>query len=480
MAQTPTAIWWIRRDLRLHDNPALHAALAHGRVVPVFVADPTLLGGRSHRNATRRRAFLFGALESLDRELRARGARLIARAGRPAEVLAALLAETGADLIVAGEDYGPYARRRDAAVQAALPLRLTAGPTVHHPQSVRKADGGPYTVFTPFSKAWLALPRPRPDDVLKAPDALPALPDDWRSERLAASPSSHEAFPADERVARERLRRFVAGADAPVSRYHAERDLLGVAGTSSLSPYLRFGLLSAREAVVGALNAVAHAQEPASAQGAQTWLNELIWREFYQGILYHFPNVLRTAFNPALRDIAWRAAPQDLEAWQAGLTGVPVVDAAMRQLAETGWMHNRARMIVASFLVKDLLIDWRAGEQWFMDQLIDGDPAANNGGWQWTAGVGTDAAPYFRIFNPVLQGRKFDPTGDYIRRYVPELAGLPDRAIHEPWTLTPLEQRQHGVVIGEHYPAPIVDRTVARTRTLRAYQAARERHSRES
>jgi deoxyribodipyrimidine photo-lyase len=187
---------------------------------------------------------------------------------------------------------------------------------------------------------------------------------------------------------------------------------------------------------------------------------------------------LRTAFNPALRDIEWRNAPDDLAAWKAGRTGVPIVDAGMRQLSELGWMHNRARMIVASFLVKDLLIDWQIGEQWFMDQLVDGDPAANNGGWQWTAGVGTDAAPYFRIFNPVLQSRKFDPTGDYIRRYVPELARLDVRHIHEPWSMTPDQQRACGVQIGRDYPAPIVDRAQARDRVLSAYRAARDRYTR--
>ncbi len=467
----PTAIWWIRRDLRLHDNPALQDALAHGRVVPVFIIDPALVDGRSHRAAHNRRSFLFGALAALDRELRARGARLIVRSGPPLTALGQLLAEVGADLIVAGEDYGPYARRRDAAVQAALPLRLTEGPTVHHPLAVKKSDGGPYTVYTPFSKAWLALPRPR-GAAPSAPRAisLPAI--DLASDPLpgfAALPD----FPATEAEARARLKRFTAGSQASILRYRADRDLMARAGTSSLSPYLRFGLISAREAVDAATAAIAAADAPA-AQGAQTWLNELIWREFYQSILYHFPHVLRMAFNPSLRDIAWREAPADLEAWRQGRTGVPVVDAAMRQLAQTGWMHNRARMIVASFLVKDLLIDWRIGEQWFMDHLVDGDPAANNGGWQWTAGVGTDAAPYFRIFNPVLQSRKFDATGDYIRRYVPELAGLPDDLIHEPWKATPLEQRAAGLVMGDHYPVPIVDRAVARERVLRAYQHARE------
>ena len=200
----------------------------------------------------------------------------------------------------------------------------------------------------------------------------------------------------------------------------------------------------------------------------------MIWREFYLYVLLHHPRVLQSAFNPRLRHIAWRDAPSDFVAWQTGQTGYPVVDACMRQLNATGWLQNRGRMIVASFLIKDLLLDWREGEAYFMRQLIDGDLAANNGGWQWTAGVGTDAAPYFRIFNPVLQSQKFDPTGDFIRRWVPELAALPSSVIHAPWLMSPLEQRLHGVVIGQQYPAPVVDHAIARARTLAAYRAARD------
>lgn len=469
----PTAIWWIRRDLRLNDNPALNAAVKHGRLVPVFINDPAITRGRMHGSATRRRDFLMASLSSLDADLQARGARLIVRTGPPERVLRDLASETGADLIVAGEDFTPYARSRDARVQRELPLRLVEGATVHHPLAVKKADGGAYTVFTPFSKAWLALPvggllGPGPNR-LTGPDAT-------LSSEVVPYTAAPTGFPASEAEARRRLIEFAVGGDPAIGRYKAERDLPGREGTSKLSPYLRFGLISAREAAAVARESIKSARDPAAAQGAQTWLNELIWREFYQSVLYHYPDVLECAFNPTLREIAWRDAPDDLAAWKAGQTGVPIVDAAMRQLAETGWMHNRARMIVASFLVKDLLIDWRLGEQWFMDQLIDGDPAANNGGWQWTAGVGTDAAPYFRIFNPVLQSRKFDPSGAYIRRYVPELVGLSNEAIHEPWTLTPLEQRAGGVSVGSSYPAPIVDRPQARERVLRAYQASRDRH----
>jgi deoxyribodipyrimidine photo-lyase len=459
----PTALWWIRRDLRLADNAALDAALRHGAVVPVFILDPAAAGSRYHARAERRRAFLYAGLRTLDADLRARGSRLVVRAGRPLPALTRLMAETGAAGLFAEEDFSPYARRRDAAVQQALPLTLTRGLTVHHPASVHKAGGGPYTVFTPFSKAWRALRPPTPADLVPAPAQLPAVAPALASEPLPEA-LAPPGFPAGEAEARRRLERFLAG---PVQGYAEARNWLGDDGTSGLSPYLRFGMLSARTAVVAALEA---AGEAPARRGAEAWLNELIWREFYMAVLSHFPGVLRAAFNPRLRAIPWRDAPEDLAAWQAGRTGYPVVDAAMRQLAQTGWMHNRGRMIVASFLVKDLLIDWRLGEQWFMDQLVDGDPAANNGGWQWTAGTGTDAAPYFRIFNPVLQGQKFDPAGRFIRRYVPELARVPDPYLHEPWKMPPLEQRLAGCLIGQDYPAPIVDRSRVKARTLAAYK----------
>jgi deoxyribodipyrimidine photo-lyase len=469
-----TAIWWIRRDLRLADNQALATALAQAeQVIPVFVLDPALL--ESPRASDRRAAFLLGGLRQLSVDLRALGSHLVVRRGDPVVALKALRDETRADHIFAEEDYSRYAQQRDARISAALPLHLTGGLTVHPPGSVLKADGEPYTVFTPFSRAWKILPLPSEGDLLAAPGALPLAPN-VPSLPIPKSPSlpANVHFPPGESEAQLRLGAFVDPADPLIYGYAEGRNRLDQEGTSQLSPYLRFGMVSSRRAVVSALAAANAATNVRERQAAETWLNELIWREFYIHILHHFPHVSESSFRPEYDRIAWENNQDNFAAWCEGRTGYPVVDAAMRQLAETGWMHNRARMIVASFLVKDLLIDWRWGERFFMRHLVDGDPAANNGGWQWTAGTGTDAAPYFRVFNPILQGKKHDPNGAYVRRWLPALNHVPHKHLHSPWEMPENAQKSAGCIIGKDYPSPTVDHAWARRRTLAAYRLARE------
>jgi len=460
-----TAIWWIRRDLRLSDNQALAAAIGQARtVIPVFILDSKLLASQYVGQA--RLAFLFENLRLLDSSLRSRGSALIIRQGDPLETLYLLREETGAGGIFAEADISPYARRRDEQVGRQLPLHLVPGVTVHSPDVLRKSDGSPYTVFTPFSRMWRSLPFP--GHPLPAPEQLPTLPPLPSLDLpLNAHHPIGSLFPAGETVAQERLARFV---DSTIHCYADDRNRMDLDCTSGLSPYLRFGVVSARQATWAASQAEAMAQNTTGRQGAETWLNEMIWREFYAAILYHFPDVRHTEFRPEMRHIPWRDDPAGFAAWSEGRTGYPVVDAAMRQLNTIGWIHNRARMIAASFLTKDLLIDWRHGEGYFMQRLLDGDPAANNGGWQWIAGTGTDAAPYFRVFNPVLQGQKYDPQGTYVHRWVEELTDVPHKYIHSPWEMPIEVQKQANCRIGEDYPAPIVDHHQARQCVLDAYR----------
>ncbi len=457
-------IWWIRRDLRFLDNQALAQALSQSAIViPLFILDPHLL----RLEARSRKSFLFNALESLNSDLVSLGSRLIIREGDPLSELHKIFTETGADKIFAEEDFSPYAKHRDSKVAQLLPCEFVPGLTIRPPGSVHKADGSCYTVFTPYKNAWKSLPSP--GYLLRGPVGF-STPSQLYS--LTIQKSDYAAnFPASGLEAEKRFTLFLHN---KIDSYGKDRDRMDLSGTSNLSPYIRFGLISVRKIAFIAKEFIEHSEEVQARKNGESWLNELAWRDFYYSILDNFPFVLKRAFKESYIHVPWRTSQHDFDAWKNGLTGYPIVDAGMRQLRETNWMHNRARMITASFLVKDLLINWQEGEKWFMEQLIDGDPACNNGGWQWCAGTGNDAAPYFRIFNPILQGKKYDPTGKFVRRWVPELASIPNEFIHSPWKM-PLDlQSRINFHSGKDYPLPIVDHAVARKRALVAYKSLKD------
>lgn len=462
MTEPPTTVVWFRRDLRLSDNAALTAAVNRGRVLPCFILDDEILGRRHHAAPARLR-FLRAGLEALDADLRARGSGLVVRHGRPAAVLPRLAREIGADRVVWAREVSVRGRARDAVVEAALVAagissEVFPGNLVVEPDELPGPGGAGYRVFTPFHRAWLGV---SPSAPLTAPTVItgPKL----ASDPLAGLAGGSAPLAAGSGAAAKVLAGFLdSGASLA---YDAARDDPAAHGTSRLSAYLRLGMLSGSE-IGAALGSSARSG------GAAAFWRQVAWRDFFHHILHHHPHVARRAMRPEFDRVEWDRNPAGFDAWRQGETGYPFVDAGMRQLAEEAWMHNRARLVTASFLVKDLLIDWRRGETWFMQQLLDGDPANNNGGWQWVAGTGADAAPYFRVLNPTLQARRFDPRGDYIRRYVPELRGVPDRFIHEPWRMGNEDQRAAGCRIGSDYPAPIVDHATRRVGVLERYRAA--------
>lgn len=463
-------VWWVTRDLRLFDNPVLQQALAESdEVIPLFLLDEHLK--ETHEMARGRNGFLLAGQRQLDHALRQIGSRLIIRRGKPADFFPGFLNEVGGSAVYVLNDPTPYCATRDQAVAEKVPLNVVNGFLIRPEADVRKKDGSVYTVFTPYKKRWLSHPLPHRRDLLPAPEKI-STSADIASKPFPGytHPVETDHFPSGEAEGRRRLHHFV---DRSILNYAEQRNYPAVAGTAALSPYLHFGMVSAREAAVLALEKLAEVGNQNGREGVETWLSELIWREFYNVILINFPHVEAGNFRSEYDRVAWLDDTAGFEAWCKGETGYPLVDAAMRELNNTGWMHNRARMVVASFLVKDLLIDWRWGERYFMEKLVDGDLAANNGGWQWAAGTGTDAAPYFRIFNPVSQSKKFDAAGEYIRKWVPELSKLGNKEIHAPWEIKPLEQKMYGVVIDRDYPAPIVNHKMARERTLAAYKKAR-------
>ena len=463
---TAPVLLWLRRELRLADNPALAAALAGGRpVLPVYVLDETTPGAWAPGGASR--WWLHHSLLWLAADLARAGAPLVLRRGRIADVLPRLVRETGAVAIHAGQPVEPWAREATAGLEraAGVKLHLHRTATLFDPDAIRTQAGGPYGVFTPFARACRALPPPAP--ALPAPTRIPAPAppasdrlDDWNllPKRPDWAGGLRDNWTPGEPAAQARLRAFAAGA---LAAYAEARDRPGLDGTSMLSPHLAFGEVSARQ--------LWHAAGTGS--GAARWTDEILWREFSAHLLWHHPTLPETPLRPAFLRMPWRRDPAALRAWQHGRTGLPIVDAGMRQLWQTGWMHNRVRMITASLLVKHLLLPWQDGEAWFWDTLVDADLASNAASWQWVAGCGADAAPFFRIFNPVLQGRKFDPDGAYVRRFLPELAALPDRWVHEPWAAPPLVLAQAGVRIGVSTPAPIVDLAAGRARALDAFGA---------
>jgi deoxyribodipyrimidine photo-lyase len=469
------ALVWFRRDLRLTDHAALfHALKAARRVYCAFVFDRAILDELLAEGcvADRRVEFILASISEVHEALRRRGSALIVRHGYAAEEIERLAEDLRVDAVFAAEDYEPYARERDAKVSAALTakgraLHLAKDQVIFARDEVLTGTGKPFSVFTPYKNAWLRTLEPahlQPYPVerfarnLAPPGArrMLALADiGFRPTNLAAL-----GIPTGMSGARRLFDDFLARID----KYHERRDFPVVKGPSHLSAHLRFGTISIRE-----LAGRAHAL---GGRGAETWLSELVWRDFYFMILDHHPHVVGHAFKPELESVQFDNDPERFSAWCEGRTGYPLVDAAMRQINQTGYMHNRLRMIAASFLVKDLHVDWRWGERYFAERLNDFDLAANNGGWQWAASTGCDAQPYFRIFNPVTQSEKFDPGGKFIRRYVPELARVPDRFIHAPWQMRPADQSACGFAIGRDYPPPIVDHASARQLTLERYGRA--------
>ncbi len=483
MSDGPTILWF-RQDLRLADNQAAAAALAGGGpVVPVFILDDDTPGDWRPGGASR--WWLHHSLSRLGEALAARGSRLILARGVAGPVLDRLVAATGAVRVVWTRCYEPAAIRRDTAVKAALKARGVAaeshpGALLFEPWTVTTAGGTPYRVYTPFWRACRAAgvagsPVPAPER-LPAPAAWPeseAL-DAWGLRPTAPDWSGGlaAAWTPGEDGAQARLATFL---DRPLGRYADQRDRPDLPGTSGLSPHLHWGEIGPRQI----WRAVEHRVDSGRLDGktaqAEKFLKEIVWREFSYNLLYHFPEIADTPLDARFAAFPWRTDDAALAAWQRGRTGYPIVDAGMRQLWAVGWMHNRVRMIVASFLVKHLLLPWQAGEAWFWDTLVDADLASNAASWQWVAGCGADAAPYFRIFNPVLQGCKFDPDGTYVRRWVPELATLDTAWLHAPWEAPAGTLDRAGIRLGRDYPQPIVDHRSARARALAVFEQIKSR-----
>jgi deoxyribodipyrimidine photo-lyase len=457
-------VWFRGKDLRVSDHVPLRDAAATGQVVPLFVLDPFFFEPSRAAGLPHRMQFLLESLCSLEQNLRQRGSRLILAEGKSVDVVPRLAAAWKVDRVLAHRWVEPFARRRDEKVaqRLAVPFELHEGETLLKPGTLRTQNGTPYAVFSQFARAWRTTAQPGAP--LPAPRVLPPVPQLGHED--ASIPTCQELgvqpnaalLQGGERAARQRLQRFLSDGAAA---YAERRDRMDLPGTSRLSADLKFGTLSVRTAW-SAVQSLA----PNQRDSARTFENELLWREFAYSTLWDRPELLEQPFRRDFIGFPWRSDPEGLDAWKQGTTGYPIVDAASRQLLAEGFVHNRARMVAASFLTKHLLIDYRSGEQHYLEYLTDGDWANNNQGWQWSAGCGCDAQPYFRIFNPVTQGERFDPEGAYVRRWVPELAALPNRYIHRPWEAPAASLATAEIRLGHTYPRPIVEHRLARDRFL--------------
>jgi len=477
-------IVWFRDDLRLSDHPALHAASRTGRpVICLYVLDEasTALRGPDARPlGGAARWWLAQSLRAMQQSLASKGSSLVLRKGPAATVIAELARDTQANAVfwneIAQAPHQAVAEQVAVALEAiGVSSQSLPGDLLAAPARIRNKDGRGLRVYTPFWRRAQALgdppqPLPAPKVLRPVADLASATLESWGLEPARADWAGglRDNWTPGEVAGQERLKTFL---ERGVAGYASERDRPDREGTSRLSPHLRFGEVSPRQVWHAARFATA--ERPALAGDIDKFLGEVGWREFCRHLLFDVPDLAKSNLQPAFNAFPWKRDDQALRAWQRGQTGYPIVDAGMRELWRTGIMHNRVRMVAASFLVKHLLIDWREGERWFWDTLVDADPASNPANWQWVAGSGADAAPYFRVFNPILQGEKFDPDGAYVRRWVPELARLPANLIHQPWSATPLKLASAGVELGRTYPVPIIDHREGRERALKAYASIR-------
>ncbi len=482
MKNTP-AIVWFRLDLRLADNPALHAAIQRDAVIPVFIHAPEEEAPWPPGGATK--WWLHQSLRVLDASLRECGSRLILRRGPALETLRALIQETGAGAVFWNRRYEPAVIARDARVKESLRNNGVKSESfnaalLHEPWMIKNKSDRPFQVFTPFWKQCLnetdpAEPLPAPAKIsapVKWTESL-ALDELELEPKIKWAEGMRAAWSPGEAGARTQLEKFLAVAFV---NYSVDRNRPDLTGTSRLSPYLHFGEISPRQ-IWHAIRRHAEAEKISkTVWRSSQFLAEIGWREFAHHLLFHFPHTPTEPLRADFKKFPWRADKRPLQSWQKGQTGYPIVDAGMRELWTTGWMHNRVRMIVASFLVKDLLLSWRDGAAWFWDTLVDADLAQNTSGWQWTAGCGADAAPYFRVFNPMSQGEKFDPRGNYVRRWCPEISKLPNEWLHRPWEAPVEILARAGVQLGRDYPKPVVNHAVARVAALKAFAGIRGSH----